>query len=103
MDPDTGVIYNQGVALGPSAKLNIMKVSITMAPPRFISPPPCMPKPTPPAPAPTPTHQTQISPAGELLLQRAIPLPGVSLVHDFVLAGRFVVVFLRSVRVHMYD
>jgi hypothetical protein len=26
VDPDTGLIYNQGVALGPSAKLNLMKV-----------------------------------------------------------------------------
>lgn len=39
----------------------------------------------------------QISPGGELLLQRAFPLPGVLMIHDFVMAGRFLVVFLRCV------
>ena len=60
-DPDTNIVYNQGLTLGATVGFNVMKVS----------------------------------PQGQALLQNSISLSDIVMVHDFVLAGPYMVVFIR--------
>jgi carotenoid cleavage dioxygenase-like enzyme len=82
LDPDTGLLFNLGLLLGPSLALNLIKLSPASS--------------LPPSSSATTLTTTSSSSSSSpfLLQQRSYPLPSIPILHDFVLAGRFLIVFL---------
>ncbi|GAB5029434.1 carotenoid oxygenase [Nannochloropsis oceanica] len=78
-DPDTGTLYNVGMLLGPSLALNLIKIS---------------PASSSSTSSPFSSSSSSSSSSPFLLRQHSYSLPAIPVLHDFVLAGRFLVIFL---------